>query len=142
MYSDEVWPGVEYHVAAHLLLEGFANEALEVVGAVRDRHDGTRRNPWDEVECGHHYARSMSSFTLLLAATGFRCDLASGWLSFEPAPALLSGDEFRAPFFAGRGWGVYRQRRGADGWWLPEVEVLGGDLTGVRVRACGREWTL
>lgn len=140
VYSDEVWTGTEYQVAAHLLVEGSTDEAVAMVAAVRDRHDGVRRNPWDEVECGRHYVRSMASFALLLAATGFRCDLHEGVLSF--APTLLDGDTFAAPFFAGRGWGVYRQRRAADGTWEPEVQVLGGDLTGLRVRACDREWTL
>lgn len=142
VYSDEVWPGTEYHVAAHLLLEDLPAEALDVVTAVRERHDGVRRNPWNEVECGHHYARSMSSFALLLAATGFRCDLHEGWLAFDPPAGILTDAEFRAPWFAGRAWGVYRQRRLPDGGWLPEVEVLGGDAVGLRVRACGREWTL
>ena len=142
VYSDEVWTGTEYQVAAHLLLEGRAAVALELVTAVRDRHDGIRRNPWDEVECGHHYARSMASFALLLAATGFQCDLQKGWLAFDPQPALLTCDEFRAPWFAGRAWGVYRQRRRPGGSWEPSVEVLGGDAAGLRVRALGREWTL
>lgn len=57
VYSDEVWTGVEYQVAAHLIYEGWISEGLAIVEAVRDRHDGLRRNPWDEVECGHHYAR-------------------------------------------------------------------------------------
>src|SRR5690606_17588665 len=99
VYSDEVWTGTEYQVAAHLLLEGFVTEAVEIVEAVRARHDGVKRNPWNEVECGHHYARSMSSFALLLAATGFRCDLHEGWVSFDPPAGLLTGAEFRAPWF-------------------------------------------
>ena len=67
VYADEVWTGVEYEVSALLLDQGQVEEGLEIVSAVRDRHDGVRRNPWDEVECGHHYARSMASWWLLLA---------------------------------------------------------------------------
>ncbi|HUS13421.1 MAG TPA: GH116 family glycosyl-hydrolase, partial [Chloroflexia bacterium] len=54
VYSDEVWTGIEYQVAAHLIYEGWLEEGLEIVRAVQERHDGRRRNPWDEVECGHH----------------------------------------------------------------------------------------
>src|SRR5262249_38494055 len=59
VYSDEVWSGVESQGAAHLIYEGWVDRGLELVEAVRARHDGVRRNPWDEVECGHHYARAM-----------------------------------------------------------------------------------
>ena len=76
VYADEVWTGIEYQVAAHLIYEGCVEEGLEIVEAVRDRHDGVRRNPWDEVECGHHYARSMASWALLLALSGFHYDAA------------------------------------------------------------------
>ena len=55
-YADEVWTGIEYQVAAHLIYEGWVDEGLQIVEAVRARHDGVRRNPWNEVECGNHYA--------------------------------------------------------------------------------------
>jgi uncharacterized protein (DUF608 family) len=144
VYSDEVWTGIEYQVAAHLLYEGWLDEALELVGAVRARHDGARRNPWNEVECGHHYARSMASWALLTALSGFHCDMDRGSISFAPiVDASTEADVFRCFWSCGRGWGTYAQRREAvTGAWAPEVEVLGGDMRGVRVTACGREWTL
>jgi non-lysosomal glucosylceramidase len=144
LYSDEVWTGIEYHVAAHLIYEGLAAEGLELVEAVRARHDGVRRNPWDEVECGHHYARSMASWALLTALSGFQCDMGRGAISFAPAlAASTETDTFRSFWSCGRGWGAYTQRRdGASGAWEPEVQVLGGDMAGVRVTACGREWVL
>src|SRR5688572_18617252 len=46
--------------------------------------DGVRRNPYDEVECGHHYARSMSSWMLLLALTGAHAHAGRGEMSFAP----------------------------------------------------------
>ena len=55
IYSDEVWTGIEYQVAAHCIYEGLVDEGLTIVKAVRERHDGFKRNPWNEVECGHHY---------------------------------------------------------------------------------------
>jgi non-lysosomal glucosylceramidase len=144
VYSDEVWTGIEYQVAAHLIYEGQLDDGLEIVEAVRARHDGTRRNPWNEVECGHHYARSMSSWALLLALSGFHFDMGRGAISFAPVVAASSEDDvFRCVWSCGRGWGTYAQRRDeATGRWQPELQVLGGDMTGVQVAACGQEWTL
>src|SRR5574340_963823 len=51
LYSDEVWTGIEYQVAAHMIYEGMVEQGLAIVEAVRERHDGARRNPWNEVEC-------------------------------------------------------------------------------------------
>ena len=65
VYSNEVWTGIEYQVASHLMLMGRVQEGLEVVRACRDRYDGRVRNPFDEYECGHWYARAMSSYALL-----------------------------------------------------------------------------
>src|SRR4029453_7150349 len=62
VYSEEVWTGIEYQVAAHLIYEGLIVEGLAITKAVRDRYDGQRRNPWNEVECGNHYARALSSW--------------------------------------------------------------------------------
>jgi non-lysosomal glucosylceramidase len=56
-YSDEVWTGVEYQVAASLLYEGMVEDAVAVVERVGGRHDGFVRNPWSENEAGHHYSR-------------------------------------------------------------------------------------
>jgi uncharacterized protein (DUF608 family) len=143
VYSDEVWTGIEYQVAAHLIYEGAVAEGLELVAAVQARHDGIRRNPWDEVECGHHYARSMASWALLTALSGFQCDMSGGTISFAPAlGASTQPDEFRCFWSCGRGWGTYTQRRDASGAWVPDVQVLGGDMRGVRASACGREWEL
>ncbi|MBF6612619.1 MAG: hypothetical protein IVW55_05765 [Chloroflexi bacterium] len=111
VYSDEVWTGIEYQVAAHLIYEGLMEEGLQIVKAVRDRHDGVRRNPWDEVECGHHYARSMSSWALLLALSGFHYDAALGSIAFAPA---VQKDAFRCFFSAGTGWGSFGQQSEQD----------------------------
>ncbi|MCC6803944.1 MAG: hypothetical protein IT319_13760 [Anaerolineae bacterium] len=135
-YSDEVWTGVEYHVAAHLIYEGFTEAGLRIVEATRDRHDGTRRNPWNEVECGNHYARSMSSWSVLLALTGMHADMGRGELRFAPAAGMLSKDTpFKAFWSTGRAWGTVTQTWDeAAGEWRSSVEVLGGDLDGITVR--------
>jgi hypothetical protein len=102
VYSDEVWTGIEYQVAAHLAFEGMVDEALAVVQTTRARHDGIRRNPWNEAECGNHYARSLASWSLLLAFSGAQWDASSGSLSFAPA---VPGT-FESFFSTNTGWGV------------------------------------
>ena len=74
VYSDEVWTGIEYQVASHLMLMGKVKEGLDIVRLCRDRYDGRVRNPFNEYECGHWYARAMSSYGLLEGLTGVRYD--------------------------------------------------------------------
>ena len=74
VYSDEVWTGIEHQVAAHLMLMGHVKEGLEIVRASRNRYDGRIRNPFNEYECGHWYARALSSYGYLQALTGVRYD--------------------------------------------------------------------
>jgi uncharacterized protein (DUF608 family) len=106
-YSDEVWTGIEYHVASHLIYEGLVQEGLSVVRAARDRYDGRRRNPWDEVECGHHYARAMSSWGVLLALGGFSYSGPEMRMGFDPK---IEADDFRTVWTTGSGWGTYAQK--------------------------------
>lgn len=105
VYSDEVWTGIEYQVAAHLVYEGLVDEGLELVRAVRDRHDGLRRNPWNEVECGNHYARSLASWGVLLALTGVRADAVERTLSLRPRDAAFRDGRLRTIVTTGSGWG-------------------------------------
>lgn len=83
-YAEEVWSGLEYAVAAHMIQEGMVEQAFEIVKAVRERYDGVKRNPWNEIECGSNYARSMSSYALLVALSGFQWDAVAERLSLNP----------------------------------------------------------
>jgi uncharacterized protein (DUF608 family) len=74
VYSNEVWTGIEYQVASHLILMGEVEKGLDIVRACRNRYDGRVRNPFNEYECGHWYARALSSYGLLEALTGVRYD--------------------------------------------------------------------
>lgn len=105
-YADEVWTGMEYQVAAHLMYEGMVKEGLQIVEAARRRHDGIARNPWNEFECGHHYARAMSSWSLLLALSGYRYSAPERRLGFAP---LVDARDFRCFFSAGESWGSFSQ---------------------------------
>ncbi len=81
-YFSEVWTGFEYEVAALFLTYGMEKEGLEIVRNTRLRYDGERRNPWDELECGHHYVRAMAAWSCLLAAERFSVSR----LQPEPSP--------------------------------------------------------
>ena len=113
LYSDEVWTGIEYQVAAHMIYEGMIEEALAIVKGARDRYDGVprppiARNPWNEIECGGHYARAMSSWSLLLAASGYEYDGPARSLRFTPR---LTPANFKSFFSGPEGWGSLRQVR-------------------------------
>ena len=64
-YCEECMTGFEYALAGLMLANGYIDEGCAMVKAVRDRYDGERRNPWNEIECGSNYARSMASFALM-----------------------------------------------------------------------------
>jgi len=106
-YADEVWTGVEYQVAAHFIMEGMIEEGCRIVRAVRRRHDGRRRNPWDEVECGHHYVRALSSWSLLYAFSGFLYSAPARELRVRPRTTAA---RFRCIFVTGRAWGIWYQQ--------------------------------
>ena len=103
VYSDEVWTGIEYQVASHLIAEGFVSEGLEIVKAARSRYDGSVRNPWNEYECGSYYARAMASFALLGALSGFRYSAVHKTLWFGPK---LKRRPFGVFFSAATGYGT------------------------------------
>jgi non-lysosomal glucosylceramidase len=124
VYSDEVWTGIEYQVAAHLIYEGMVEEGLAITKAVRDRYDGERRNPWNEVECGSHYARALASWSLLTGISGYRWSAPESRLSFAPR---INQRDFRCFFTASQGWGVFAQKVGARDV-TGSIELGGGRL--------------
>ncbi|HSW46861.1 MAG TPA: GH116 family glycosyl hydrolase [Phycisphaerae bacterium] len=102
VYSNEVWTGIEYQVASHLLLMGCVDEGLDIVRVCRDRYDGRVRNPFNEYECGHWYARAMSSYGLLQGLAGARYDAVEKTLYLSPR---IKGD-FRSFFATAGGYGT------------------------------------
>src|SRR5437764_13294649 len=103
VYSDEVWTGIEYQVASHLIAEGFVKEGLTIVKALRSRYDGWIRNPWNEYECGNYYARAMASYALLGALAGLRYSAVSKTLWFGPK---IERNPFSVFFSAASGFGT------------------------------------
>jgi hypothetical protein len=108
VYSDEVWTGIEYQVASHLMLLGHVNEGLEIVRTCRDRYDGRVRNPFNEYECGHWYARAMASYALLQGLSGARYDAVERVLYLQPR---IAGD-FRCFLATASGYGTVGVRSG------------------------------
>ena len=106
-YFNECMNGFEYQVASHAVWEGMVMEGLAITRMVHDRYHPLRRNPWNEVECGDHYARSMASYGVYLAACGFQYHGPHGHLGFAPR---WSAENFRAAFTAAEGWGTFSQK--------------------------------
>jgi uncharacterized protein (DUF608 family) len=108
VYSNEVWTGIEYQAASHMMRMGLVREGLEVVRVCRARYDGRVRNPFDEYECGHWYARAMSSYALLYGLSGARYDAVEKVLYLEPR---IAGD-FRCFLSTATGYGSVGVRQG------------------------------
>jgi non-lysosomal glucosylceramidase len=122
-YYAEVMTGFEYSTAAHMLYAGMVREGVECIGNIRARYDGEKRNPWDEAECGHHYARAMAAWSGVLALSGFRYH---GPKAAVTAVPRVSHDGFTCFWSTGTGWGTFSTLAGRG----PglEIKVLHGSL--------------
>ncbi len=124
-YAEEMMAGFEYQAACHMIQEGMVDEGLAIVAAVRARYDGAKRNPWNEIECGSNYARSMASYALLLACSGFTFDMVKGAIGFAPiAPAGGAAAGSRFFWSVQESWGVFEVEGGSA-----RLSVLAGTLT-------------
>ena len=119
-YCEECMTGFEYALAALMLANGLFEEGKEMVRAVRDRYDGEKRNPYNEIECGSNYARSMASFALLPIASGFSFDMTKKHIGFAP----LLQDEGRFFFSVKESFGTAEIAEG-----LHTIHILGAPLT-------------
>ena len=101
-YCEECMTGFEYQFAGMLMSEGFKDDGIKVVKAIRDRYDGKKRNPWNEIECGSNYVRAMASYSLLPIISGFIFDLPNNRMGFNP---IEDTDNFICIWSLGTGWG-------------------------------------
>jgi len=124
IYSNEVWTGIEYQVASHLMALGHIDKGLDIVRAVRDRYDGRWRNPFNEYECGHWYARALSSYAMIQGLTGVRYDAVDKVLHLAPR---VEGD-FRAFLCTATGFGTVGVEDGE-----PFVEMKSGTIPFERI---------
>lgn len=111
-YFNECMNGFEYQVAAHMLYEAepdsdLVEKGLAITKAVHERYGADKRNPYNEIECGDHYARSMASYGIFLAACGYEYHGPKGYLAFAPR---IHPEDFKAPFTAAVGWGTFSQK--------------------------------
>ncbi len=83
-YCEETMTGFEYSLAGLLIAEGYITEGERIVKSIRDKYNGSNRNPWNEIECGSNYARSMASFALLPIYSGFTFDMSKKHIGFAP----------------------------------------------------------
>jgi non-lysosomal glucosylceramidase len=121
-YYNEVMTGFEYAAAAHMLCEGQRENGLKCISAIRDRYDGKKRSPFDEAECGHHYARAMASWAAVLALTGFRYSGVDHSIRF-----VSSKSPSRFFWSSGYAWGTFTQTPIPGGKEV-ELSVLYGEL--------------
>jgi non-lysosomal glucosylceramidase len=130
-YFTEVMTGFEYTAAVHMLYEGQTDAGLKCIGAIRARYDGRRRSPFDEAECGHHYARAMASWAAVLALTGFRYSSVERSMTF----AAVS-QPTRAFWSNGSAWGTC-ERTPTDTSLAVVLTVLHGSLALRRLTISG-----
>ena len=132
-YRNEIWTGIEYQVAGHMVWEGMITEALAMCRAVHDRYHPLKHNPFNEVECGDHYARALASWGVFQALCGYDYHGPHGYLAIKPK---VSAERFRAPFTAAEGWGRFTQEVGETRA-VSRIESMAGS---VRLKKLGFYW--
>jgi uncharacterized protein (DUF608 family) len=120
-YWSEVMTGFEYTAAIGMMYEGMEDKGLEVIKNIRDRYDGAKRNPFDEAECGHHYARAMAAWAGVLAESRFQYSGVDKSIHFTDKP----GTYFWANGYA---WGLCRIEQ-EDSSLKVQFEVMHGEIT-------------
>ena len=85
-YFPEAMTGFEYCAAVGMIQEGMVDDGLKCIKSIRDRFDGAKRNPFDEPECGKHYARSMASWAAVLALSDFHYSGVDKTMNFTSKP--------------------------------------------------------
>jgi uncharacterized protein (DUF608 family) len=119
-YFAESMSGFEYAAAVGMLYEGQTEAGLQCIQSIRDRFDGEKRNPFDEPECGHHYARAMASWSAVLALSGFQYSGVEKSMAFD----AKEGQYFWSNGYA---WGTVNiQRSGQSA--SVDLKVLQGEL--------------
>ena len=124
-YFGEVMTGFEHSTAALMLYSGMVDQGLECIHNIRSRYDGEKRNPWDEAECGHHYARAMASWSSVVALSGFQYD---GTRASIVAAPRVPHREFNCFWSTGTAWGTFSYKPVAFNGTRLTIQVLAGRL--------------
>jgi uncharacterized protein (DUF608 family) len=127
-YFTEVMTGFEYSAAIGMLYEKQTKTGLQCIRNIRRRYDGLKRNPFNEAECGHHYARAMVSWAAVTAISGFNFSALEHKIEF-------AATEKNSRFFWSNGyaWGIFEQRHKSRNTKNVKISVLYGDLTIKRI---------
>lgn len=147
-YFSEVMTGFEHSTAALMIYSGMVDEGVECIHNIRARYDGEKRNPWDEAECGHHYARAMASWSSFVALSGFQYDAAAASVAAIPR---IPHQQFNCFWSTATGWGTFSYRQSGENRSHFVLEVVAGnlpcrscDITGTgssaAVRSDGKEY--
>jgi len=104
LQAGGLWSGIEFAFASLLMDHGRYADGVKIVETIHRRYLRAGQ-PWNHVECGGHYSRAMSSWSTMLAATGFKPDLPNSCIEISPA---VAGD-FCAPWVTASGYGSIRR---------------------------------
>lgn len=124
-YFAEVMTGFEHSTAALMIYSGMVDQGIECIHNVRARYDGEKRSPWDEAECGHHYARAMASWTSFVALSGFQYDGAEASVVAVPR---IPQRKFNCFWATATGWGTFAYIPMAGSGTRFTIRVLAGTL--------------
>ena len=124
-YRDEVWTGSEYQVATGMIYDNMLEEGLSVVKGINDRYSPAKHNPWNEIECGDHYARAMASWGVMLALEDYYYNGPQKIMGFAPK---LHPDKFRGFFTSADAWGNIGQERTMNRQ-INKIEIAYGALS-------------
>lgn len=124
-YFAEVMTGFEHAAAALMIYSGMVDEGVECIHNIRARYDGEKRSPWDEAECGHHYARAMASWTSFVALSGFQYDGAEASVVALPRVPYR---KFKCFWSTATGWGTFSYRPVAGSGSRFTIHILAGNL--------------
>ncbi|MCL3781043.1 hypothetical protein EMN47_11705 [Prolixibacteraceae bacterium JC049] len=123
-YRNEVWTGIEYQVATNMIYDGMLEEGLSIVKGIHERYRPEKHNPWNEIECGDHYARALASWGILTALEDYFYNGPKGIMTFAPK---LNQKDFNGFFTAAEGWGnITQNRKGSRQ--VNTIEVVNGKL--------------
>jgi len=132
-YFTEVMTGFEYSAAVGMIYEGMTDDGLKCITNIRDRYDGRKRSPFDEAECGHHYARAMASWAAIPALTGFHYSAVDKTIEFVPNEGTFFWSN-------GYAWGTVNITKSGDEYNIElkteygELAITKFVLTGVSVK--------
>ncbi|MBQ9783323.1 MAG: hypothetical protein IJW44_02270 [Clostridia bacterium] len=141
-YCEECMSGFEYALGELMIAEGMMEEGMTLIRSIRERSDGKKRNPFNEIECGSNYARAMASWGLIPILSGFSYDMPAHRIGFAPR---RDAGTFQSVWACGSAWGSVRMDAARCALTVSEGEIglmafaIAGADKAKRVLVDGRE---